>query len=44
MTEEQPLHSTTSDERDGWADAAAATAVIALVVATAVYWLSTFPA
>jgi hypothetical protein len=31
------------DTGDGWADAMAATAVIALVVGTLVYWLSGFP-
>ena len=28
---------------DGWADAIAATAVIAIVISTVVYWLSGFP-
>ena len=41
MTEDGPVQ---DNDSDGWADAAAATAVIALVVGTIVYWLSTFPA
>jgi hypothetical protein len=41
MSEDNTGH---SDDRDGWADAAAATAVVTLVVVGVVYWLSTFPA
>ena len=41
--ENQDAQASNKDQGDGRADAIAATAVLGLVIATVVYWLSGFP-